>query len=416
MRRKKTNEKMNLTQVGGEKPSNLDMQKIEKDFMEIIYRQKKQRNNLLGTFVGGQYKLDDETILQKLIEIPKKVEETDKNVVYLSQKLNDFYVLNFKIELDISESYCTAKLFFFETENSFQENEKYTTLLDEQVAPYSPSFVQDMLKLWHAYYNEDPFEIDDYILSYLEIQRKDFEFVREINDILSQLYILRMLKLLEGLGEDGKKLQAAFNLEIEKISLKNPDIHNNFTLQKVILDKVLQKNKGFVVVLKTEEGKQILNDYYTPLKNIQDKTIPAAVEPVKEEKQKQPQKAKDEKKSQKAKSKAAAKSSSKPFVYDSSKIFGGGSKKKEEKKDKKDEPKLFPTQNKKEPEKPQQQTIDKKQVEPKKEESFEELQKMLLKNISISGGVVDVIESANEKEKKQSLDKIVNKDEMFKTF
>ena len=86
-------------------------QKVKEDFLEVLYYQTKQRDGLLGEFaLDGTYSIKNEKILESLVSLPKVLQEKTDNIVYATTKVGKYF-LNFKVELDISESYCSAKLF-----------------------------------------------------------------------------------------------------------------------------------------------------------------------------------------------------------------------------------------------------------------------------------------------------------------
>lgn len=317
MGRKKKN-KMSLTeenskveqvktevQTPTKETSKEDIAKIQKEFFEITYFQRKQRGNLLGSFENGKYKISNEQILKGLIDIPKKYEIQEGNIIRVSVKLNEF-VLNFRIDLDINESYCTAKLFLIETEQDAVESIKHVSEIDSRVEPYSPNFISDTLAFWHVYMNENPYEKDDFLLNYLAMQKEEYAFSLELSAILSQLYIVRMMNLLDGMGELGDKIRYEYKVLMEKLLLEDPGLSQDFVMQKVYLDRILEKNNAYEEILKLPEGPKALKGFSTPLKNVRDKTYPSViVEAPKKEK------AEEKKEDTKPAKKSASKSKSK---------------------------------------------------------------------------------------------------------
>ena len=196
MRRKKK-EQNNF--VEEEIQNEFDEVKLEKEYESILNIQRKQRDHLLGNFSGGKYDIENEDIRQKLISVPKIYENIEENIAYASIKLNQF-VLNFKIEFLIEPTYCDAKLYIIEIEHDVEENIKHTTLLDSIVAPYTPTFREDVFKAWNVVYEGEDYQIDDFLLRYMLMLDDEFMFNREIYSILGQLYVMRMLALLTSLG------------------------------------------------------------------------------------------------------------------------------------------------------------------------------------------------------------------------
>jgi len=316
MRRKKTKEKSAAVQTPQTETQILDEKIVEKDFFDILNYQRKQSNNLLGYFSSdGSYKISQELVAQLLL-VPKKFDRFDNNLVYVASVMNEF-VLNFKIELDMSPTFCTAKLFLIEMEAGFEkEDTKHTTELDAFTETYNFDFRKDVFEKWNVFYEDETIEKNDFLWDYLHLQMEEFLFNKEITEILSQIYILRMMQLLGKLGAEGEKLLLEFEKQMGLYAEKSPDLISNFTFQKQLLDSMLMKENLFKKILANEEGKKILESYAKPLKNIRDKTIPTIISGEKRE-EKKPEKKTDPKSASKPKKKSGGKSSPvKPFVFD----------------------------------------------------------------------------------------------------
>ncbi len=308
----------------------LDLVAIEKEFVEILNYQRKQENNLLGSFVEEKYAIPD-NIVKELISIPKKFDHFEDNIMYCATVLGEF-VLNFKIEMDISPDYCSAKLYIIETEMDVAENIKHVSLLSEIVDMYKFEFRKEVEESWNVYYDDDVLTKTDAttaIYNYLHMQSEDFLFNRELVEILSQLYLVRMLALLDKMGDVGDKVRLEYKLLMEKFLATDPSVAQNYTFQRRILNHVLKSQKAFETVLKTEEGAKILKGYSTPLKNVRDKTYPTVLTETKAKTPaKTPEKTKDAKSkpSIKKKSAPAKKASGKaidPWQKYKATVYGG---------------------------------------------------------------------------------------------
>ena len=76
--KKKKNNYAYQGMTDGAKPEAAQMSPadVQKDYLNILYYQAKQRNNLLGEFSSdGKYAIKDEKILQELVLLPKKFDE-----------------------------------------------------------------------------------------------------------------------------------------------------------------------------------------------------------------------------------------------------------------------------------------------------------------------------------------------------
>lgn len=319
MRKKKTNSS-HLTAEEPKKATTVDVKKVESDFKSVLCYQTKQRDNLLGEFSkDGKYKLADEKMIQELISVPKKFDEKVDNVVYASTKMDSF-VLNFKIELDISESYCNATLFLIEVEHGVEKDIKHTTELANVVEIYSPKFKDNVYKIWNVYVDSEVYSKNDFLYEYLRFQNEEFMFNRELTEILSQLYLVRMLKLLDNCGELGEKIKLDYKILVEKILNSDASITQDNTRLKRLLDSVIIKHKAFDKILAMEEGSAVLLGYSTPIMRVRDKSTTNVMEG-----QAKPQEEKKvEKKAEAPKKKAKSKGGSdggKAYVMDWGKVL-----------------------------------------------------------------------------------------------
>lgn len=299
---------------------------VQKDYLSILYYQAKQRNNLLGEFSSdGKYAIKDEKILQELVLLPKKFDEKKDNVVYASTKIEDEIVLNFKLEFEMSESFCRGVLSIIETEQNVQENIKHVTKLDEYKDIYSPKFKEDMYKRWKVYFDEEVYDKNDYIYSILHMQHEEYLFNKELTEILSQLYMVRLLKLLDNSGEVGEKIKAEYKLLVEKLMQQDPSIMQDNTRLKLVLDSIIIKNKALATLMQTKEGTEIFAGYSAPIKRMKDKTTEVVLNVGGAERKKEDKtidtKTAAKKGGAKKKDKSAGGGGEKPFVFDFAKGF-----------------------------------------------------------------------------------------------
>ncbi len=254
-------------------------QKVKEDFLEVLYYQTKQRDGLLGEFaLDGTYSIKNEKILESLVSLPKVLQEKTDNIVYATTKVGKYF-LNFKVELDISESYCSAKLFIIEIEHKLDESIKHIQQLAEEVEIYSPLFTENIFKLWNIV--RTPVELDkrEFVVSYLELQERNELFMKELSDILAQLYLIRMLETLQGCGEIGEKVFYEYKMMIEKLSKNNPGFLLDNIQLKAILDGVILKNKALDVVM-TKGGAEIMKTYVDPINKLRGKEAETTIDNV----------------------------------------------------------------------------------------------------------------------------------------
>lgn len=333
MKKKKTNYAYQGI-TDGPKPEVVAMTPADaqKNYLSILYYQAKQRNNLLGEFSSdGKYAIKDEKILKELILLPKKFDEKKDNVVYASTKIEDDIVLNFKLEFQMAEDFCRGTLSIIEIEQNADESIKHITKLDEYMDIYSPRFKEEMFKRWKVYFDEEVYDKNDYIYSLLHMQREEYLFNKELTEILSQLYMVRIFKLLDNCGEVGEKIKAEYKILVEKLMQQDPSIMQDNTRLKLILDSIIMKNKALPALLQTKEGIEVFVGYSAPIQRMKDKTTSVIINVGggAEKKSEEPAKAAKpatKKSGGKSKGKSGGgKDSSKLFVYDFSKNFKAAS-------------------------------------------------------------------------------------------
>lgn len=275
MRKQKTEDKFNAaTAKPAEKPATepatpaVDVAKVKNEYLKVFYYQTKIKDGLLGTFSNdGKYKISNDQILQDLVNIPKKFEEKDGDNYYSSAKVGN-HVLNFRVTLDISESYCNAHLALIEVEHGLEEDIKHVTELGDIVEPYSPKFKENVYKAWNIHLQEEEYEKNDFIYSYMHSQEEDYNFSIELVEVLSQLYLTKLLKLLEGCGELGAKIKALYMDLIAKLAQKDPSIRLDNTRMKNILDRLMLSHKAFEMLLANKDAAAALAGYSGPLSRV----------------------------------------------------------------------------------------------------------------------------------------------------
>jgi len=314
---KKRKQSAGLQAETGEKKKPLDpkLARLKSEFLEVSQFQSKRENLLLGEFSSdGKYCLKDEKLMQDLVSMPKVLQERVDNVVYAFTKYNGYNV-NFKVELDISESYCSAELFLIEIEHQSEEDVKHLTSLGNYVEIYSPSFKENVYKTWNINLQETPLDKGDAVFRAFKEMDGELNFTKELLEILSQLYIVRLLKVLDGCGTLGLKIQGDYRALVEELIKKDPSLAQNHTRLKHVLDKMIEKHNGFDVILNKSEGAEILKNFSEPIDRVRGKNAPVLVESnSKEEKVPETKTAKKEE-PKKKKSKSKGGDSGKPFVW-----------------------------------------------------------------------------------------------------
>lgn len=346
-------------------------EQAKENYLEILYYQVKQRNGLLGTFDNkGKYKIDDEKIRGCLLNVPKKFDEKVDNVIYASARKNS-RIINFKVVFEEGLDFSVATLYLIEIEHGLEEDVKHLTELGKYENIQSPEFREKVFNEWKIWTEQDVFDKDDYLFEYLRLQEEEMLFNKELSEILAQLYLVRVLKILENCGALGQKILQEYKLMIEKLQAKDPGFVLSNSNLKEVLDYVLTKNNALGEIVKSQGVPAVIASYANPLKRIKDK-VPVKIreagstEESKEKKkeEKKPEKKEEKKSKPKAKSKGKA---LKPFVLDFGKVFNGIAKSietkykpapKPEKKNDKDDKRTPPKPEKKPEKKPEEINLE----------------------------------------------------------
>ena len=252
------------------------VKKIRESYLDVYYYQLKQENGLLGEYdVDGKYTIKDAKILDSLVTIPKQFQEKTDNLVRAAVKIGR-NVLNFVVELDLAESYCSAELSLVEIEHGAEEDVKHVQELGQIVEMYSPLFVENVYKQWNI--RREPVEIDkeDPIFKLLDASDKMFDFLLELTELLAQVCLIRMLQTLEKCGPVGKKILAEYNEYLKKYG-KAPGSSDYHTKLKKKLDELIIKNNALDLVIKNG-GDIALKGVINPINAIRGIETPTAVE------------------------------------------------------------------------------------------------------------------------------------------
>lgn len=261
------------------------------------------RNKLLGKFdTKGQY-IIEKNIKNDLTWVRKTMQRMTEKVIYCDSIIasND---LKFEIEYDISETYCNATLIFVETEYGAELDKKYRTPLDSFIEPYSPKFIEHVKERWNIDRVEDQYSkelsnLEALLLALLSA----YEFNKELIEILSQIYVLRMTAFLATAGEVGQNLLAKYKLVVQQKLENNPSITQDYSFLKRILDEVFVKFNAIPLLLSKNEKEvgEILKNFYEPLERIKNRDKVVIGKSEKEEIKEDKPKKKEEPKKSKAK-------------------------------------------------------------------------------------------------------------------
>ena len=268
-----------------EQAPEVDVNKIKSEYLDVVFYQIKQRDGLLGDFsADGKYSISDENTLKALLTLPKLLQDMNQENIYASLKVGK-YVLNFRVDLEMNESYCTAALKIIELEHRGEETIKHIQELDKVVEVYSPLFLDNILERWGIVKEISVLDKDNPIITYLSESEEGEIFLRELSEILAQVYLLKMLKILETSGEKGKAVAEEYKAILAKLLSEDPGIAQDSTRLKGILDALILKHDAFDEII-AAGGADVLKGYSRPIDNIRGKG--EYIPEIKVEKKKEP--------------------------------------------------------------------------------------------------------------------------------
>ncbi len=261
-----------------EKKEDVDVKKLRDKFYEIYFYQVKLRDGLLGEFSSdGKYSIKDTKILEALLSLPKHLDLKENNIVYASTKVGN-HVLNFEIDLDIVETYCTATIRIVETERRAEESIVHKQEIGKLVEMYSPMFEQNALLEWNVL--KEPVEIGNdnlFFKLFADFEREE-NMYKELFDIWAQIYLLKYLDMLDAFGENGFEVKAGYRSIYEKLFEKFPGIAQDYTRLKLILDGLMLKYPGLLESI-LASSPEVIRSYIESLNRARGIDVIRRVEP-----------------------------------------------------------------------------------------------------------------------------------------
>lgn len=247
----------------------VNLAEAEEKFKKFSQVEDVFHNGLIGIFDAGKYIIDSD-VKEELKKLNKVLDSKDSKMLACHAKYHDF-LFNFVVEFERQSIYSSAKLYLIEEKEEETEVKKFKTLISSEVVSEDVDIEKRAMEVWHIYSEETPNELKLSELDSIIIRlSKDRIFGRDLVEVLSQLYIFQMKKMLESLGETGKAVIKEYNEFIRLVSIKKPSIVNNFSKQKVLFEKVLE-DSGIMEMLKKDHAEELVNiykEFYEPLEKI----------------------------------------------------------------------------------------------------------------------------------------------------
>lgn len=235
-----------------------DISIVEAEFIDYYKTRLKimaMKYKLVGKFDReGKYIIDDD-IKRDLVKMEKEIEENGEEyykAIALYMKKHFYFHIKIAIQDD---GMAKASLFLSEYVEDFLENEYIVSHIADFVDIFDDDYRIKLRKAFHLVDVE--VKVDDTAVPNLAVVMQDaFDFeliVGGLYDMASQIYIMRMLKLLEENGELGKKVLARYR---ELLVDKDIEINEKFryTRYKALLDRAIDEFGG-LEKLGIEKGK-----------------------------------------------------------------------------------------------------------------------------------------------------------------
>ena len=255
----------------------IDFAEVEKEFNSFNLMEAKLRNGLLGKIVGGEYKIAPD-IAEKLTKLKKIICESWNTGFTCSAKVGE-NTLRFQVEYDKYETYCNVKLYLIEEYDDINEIKELKTVIGHSVQPGNISFLENVEQEWNIVQNSDDNSSDDDGKTISDVDavllgiKNDYLFNKDLLEVLSQIYVLRMTALLGKSGKLGSEVLDEYRALVNKYAIERPAILHSNTMLKMILDRVI-KEKNVLPEIKKQNEKEltkIYRDFYEPLERINPK-------------------------------------------------------------------------------------------------------------------------------------------------
>lgn len=220
-------------------PDYIDYYKTRFKIMAIKY-------NLVGRVNDKGIYVIPNDVKSDLVRMSKEIEDMGEDYYYASNVYMKKYFY-FKIELTMLEdNKAKASLYLMEKVDDFLEEEFITTHIADYIDDYNEQY---RIKLRQKFNLVDvAVPISDMVVPNLAVVMQDNYdiglFVGGLYDIASQIYLLRMLKLLESGGENGQAILARYKQLLISLQGKIDKEKYKNTMLKSLLDRAIDEYGG----------------------------------------------------------------------------------------------------------------------------------------------------------------------------
>lgn len=274
---------------------------------------------LLGNFVDGEYVVPDE-IKRNLVLRQKIVTEWIDNGVRADLLVEG---VSYHMELEIQsfdENQDIAYLYLVEK----YEDQPLKTYIADYISEKSDLFRDEAMIALHIVIEgdeTDKHEDDELLRRIIELKRKNSADRRFVVEMYSELYVLRMLKLLASCGDIGKKILEEYSEAIKKFGYPGKVVPELYIKLRRILDTCIKNNGGIeAIVVLNPQVKHAMKELVTSVDYFDKVTSEPVLGAKKEATEKKTEKKTEEKTTSSSKPKKAdGKSKSKPKKEDGKK-------------------------------------------------------------------------------------------------
>lgn len=242
------------------------------DYYKTVIKEFEASNRLVGEINDeGEYVIN-EKVRRDLALLPKeKLQEGFHLVEAFSHVLGkDLY---FSIEVEEDGENFVASLFLQEKVSDYGDMQSLKSFIARIVQPRSDDFVAKVLRVFNVQDSLTDFDEGRFINLVLQIQNQiDYWFeLEDIVELSSQIYILRMLSLLENEGDLGRKVIQEYNRRMSVEGLDNTKVKKRHLGLRKILDEVIKENGGEKEVFKKnlEQVKEVKKEFSAPIQKVE---------------------------------------------------------------------------------------------------------------------------------------------------
>lgn len=203
------------------------------------------QNQLIGNIsTNGTYQIP-EKLRRELVKMEKEAVDLSRSY-YIALSVFMKKTFNFAVEVEVLEDgRASASLFLNEVVQDVEGVSSLRTFIAKTIEPFDGQFESVVCAKFHIVDTPKSIQETDIPEITLELQGQldEWLYTEEIDDIGSQIYVMRLLKELQSAGPVGQKIVADYKAAIlkNKVDEKAKGIHIKL---RRLLDEIIEKNGG----------------------------------------------------------------------------------------------------------------------------------------------------------------------------